>query len=208
MFLDIGVTNYNTKNTAQNPSTVTKYMGSFFGLKIILGVFYAMISIGFALILGYSDQEIYLLNFFILNQVFVGLTLYLRSNFAGLHMFKLDAILSILDRLLLIIISAFLIYGHWFEGQFKIEWFIYTQTIAYGLTLLTALILTKRKIGKIKIKANRVLSWAILKQSTPFAIRRKFSKFPSNLDNCPSPTLYPCNCRYFQIKSGYLFVSY
>ena len=170
MFLDIGVTNYNTKNTAQNPNTLTKYIGSFFGLKIMLGVLYAVISVGFALVLGYSDQEMYLLSFFILNQIFIGLILYIRSNFAGLHMFKLDAILSVLDRLLLIIISLFLIYGYWFQQSFQIEWFIYAQTFAYGATLIVGLILTWTKIGKVKIRANKVLSLAILKKSTPFAI--------------------------------------
>ncbi len=170
MFLDIGVTNYNTKNTAQNPNTLTKYIGSFFGLKIMLGILYAVISIGFALVLGYSDKEMYLLSFFILNQIFVGLILYIRSNFAGMHMFRIDAVLSVLDRLLLIIITAFLIYGHWFQQSFKIEWFIYAQTFAYGATLIVGLILTRAKIGKIKIKANKVLSLAILKKSTPFAI--------------------------------------
>ncbi|PWH85443.1 oligosaccharide flippase family protein [Brumimicrobium oceani] len=170
MFLDIGVTNYNTKNTAQNPNTLTKYIGSFFGLKIMLGLLYAVISIGFALILGYSDREMYLLSFFILNQIFLGLILYLRSNFAGLHLFKLDAILSVLDRLLLIIISLFLIYGYWFQQGFQIEWFIYAQTFAYGTTFIIGVILTRSKIGKIKIKANKVLSMAILKKSTPFAI--------------------------------------
>src|SRR5690554_643243 len=128
IFLDIGVTNFNTKNTAQSPNTLNKYIGSFFGLKIMLGILYAIISIGFALILGYSDKEMYLLSFFILNQIFIGLILYIRSNFAGLHQFKIDAVLSVLDRLLLIIITAFLIYGHWFQQSFKIEWFIYAQT--------------------------------------------------------------------------------
>ena len=170
MFLDIGVTNYNTKNTAQNPKMLTKYIGSFFGLKIMLGILYALISIGFALFLGYSDKEMYLLSFFVLNQILVGLILYIRSNFAGMHMFKVDAILSVLDRLLLIIISAFLIYGHWTESRFKIEWFIYAQTFAYGATLIIGLLLTRAKIGKIRIQANKVLSLAILRKSTPFAI--------------------------------------
>ena len=170
MFLDIGVTNYNTKNTAQNPNTLTKYIGSFFGLKIMLGVLYTIITIGFALLLGYSDQEMYILSYFILNQIFIGLILYIRSNFAGLHMFKIDAILSVLDRLVLIIICAFLIYGHWFKESFQIEWFVYAQTFAYGTTLIVALILIRVKIGKIKIKANKVLSLAILRKSAPFAI--------------------------------------
>jgi O-antigen/teichoic acid export membrane protein len=170
MFLDIGVTNYNTKNTAQNPNTLTKYIGSFFGLKIMLGILYAIISIGFALILGYSDKEMYLISFFVFNQILVGLILYIRSNFAGMHMFKIDAIISVLDRLLLIIISAFLIYGHWTQESFQIEWFIYAQTFAYGTTLIVGLILTRVKIGKIKVRANKVLSLAILRKSTPFAI--------------------------------------
>jgi len=170
MFLDIGVTNYNTKNTAQNPNTLTKYIGSFFGLKIMLGILYALISIGFALILGYSDKEMYLISFFVFNQILVGLILYIRSNFAGMHMFKIDAIISVLDRLLLIIICAFLIYGHWTQESFQIEWFVYAQTFAYGATLIVGLILTRAKIGKIKVKANKILSLAILKKSTPFAI--------------------------------------
>jgi O-antigen/teichoic acid export membrane protein len=136
----------------------------------MLGILYALISIGFALILGYSDKEMYLISFFVFNQILVGLILYIRSNFAGMHMFKIDAIISVLDRLLLIIICAFLIYGHWTQESFQIEWFVYAQTFAYGATLIVGLILTRAKIGKIKVKANKILSLAILKKSTPFAI--------------------------------------
>lgn len=170
MFLDIGVTNYNTKNTAQHPTSLTKYIGSYLGLKMMLGILYLIITIGFALIVGYSDQEMYLLSFFVFNQILAGLILYLRSNFAGLHLFKIDALLSILDRLLLIIISLLLIYGSFTSQAFRIEWFIYAQTFAYASTLIVGLLLTWVKIGKIRIKANKVFSIAILKKSTPFAI--------------------------------------
>jgi O-antigen/teichoic acid export membrane protein len=170
MFLDIGVTNYNTKNTAQYPNALAKYIGSYLGLKLMLGILYVFITIGFALIAGYSDQEMYLLSFFVFNQVLAGLILYLRSNFAGLHLFKIDALLSILDRLLLILIAASLIYGNFTTQAFKIEWFIYAQTFAYATTLLVGLLLTWIKIGKIRLKPNKVFSIAILKKSTPFAI--------------------------------------
>lgn len=170
MFLDIGITNYNTKNTAQHPNTLAKYIGSFIGLKLMLGILYIIITIGFALIVGYSDKEMYLLSFFVFNQVLAGLILYLRSNFAGLHLFKIDALLSILDRLLLILIASALIYGNFTTQTFKIEWFIYAQTFAYSTTLLIGLILTWVKIGKIKLKTNKIFSLAILKKSTPFAI--------------------------------------
>src|SRR5690554_5886190 len=130
MLLDVGITNYNTKNTAQYPHTLTKYIGSFIGLKLILSLLYIITTIAFALLVGYTGQALYLLSFFIFNQILVGFILYLRSNFAGLHFFKIDALLSVLDRLLLIIIVAALIYGSITTKPFKIEWFVYAQTFA------------------------------------------------------------------------------
>lgn len=170
MLLDIGITNYNTKNTAQSPKSIEKYLGSFIGLKIIMALFYILITFGTALIIGYSSEELFLLKFFVLNQILAGLILYLRSNFAGLHLFKIDAVLSVLDRLLLIIIASAFIYGGISSQPFKIEWFVYMQSIAYGTTLLLGLIITKVKIGKIRLKLSKVLSFAILKKSFPFAI--------------------------------------
>lgn len=170
MFLDIGVTNYNTKNTAQHPIALERYIGSYFGLKMMLIVPYIIITIGFALIAGYSDQEMYILSFFILNQVLAGFILYIRSNFAGLHLFKIDAVLSILDRLLVIIIIGTIIYGHVVPQQFQIEWFIYAQTFAYSFTLLIGIILTRIKIGRVRFVINKVFSIAILKRSFPFAL--------------------------------------
>lgn len=170
MFLDIGITNFNTKNTAQHPYSIEKYIGSFFGLKMTLALLYIFITIGFGLIVGYSDKELYLLSFFVMNQIFIGIIQYIRSNFAGLHLFKTDAVLSVLDRLLLIILTSILIYGNVTSTPFKIEWFVYLQSFAYGITMITGLILTRIKIGKIKVRIKKVFSIAILKQSTPFAL--------------------------------------
>lgn len=170
MLLDVGITNYNTKNTAQYPHTLTKYIGSFIGLKLILSLLYIITTIAFALLVGYTGQALYLLSFFIFNQILVGFILYLRSNFAGLHFFKIDALLSVLDRLLLIIIVAALIYGSITTKPFKIECFVYAQTFTYAATLLVGLLLTWVKIGSFKLKVKTTFSIAILKKSMPFAL--------------------------------------
>ncbi|MBW7867200.1 MAG: oligosaccharide flippase family protein [Brumimicrobium sp.] len=170
MFLDIGITNYNTKNTAQYPHAVSKYMSSFLGVKIVLIFLYTFITIGFALLVGYSDKEMYILSFFIINQIMVGIIQYLRSNFAGLHLFKIDAILSVMDRFLLILFTSLLLYGNILHKPFQIEWFIYLQTLTYFLTLITAIILTGIKIGKLRVHIKKTFSIAILKRSFPFAL--------------------------------------
>lgn len=191
IFLDIGLTNYNSKNTAQHPTLMQNYIGSYLGLKLMLTVPYILITTIFALIAGYNDVELYLLGFFVLNQVIVSFIFYIRSNFAGLHMFKLDALLSILDRLFLILIAGSLIYGNFTEQQIKIEWFIYAQTVSYSLTLLVGIILTRVKIGKIRIKIKRIFSIAILKQSTPFALLILLTMIYTRIDSVMIERMLP-----------------
>jgi len=170
MFLDIGITNYNTKNIAQHPNTVSKYIGSILGIKAILGLVYFSITVGTALILGYNNFEMHLLVMLVLNQFLSGLIFYFRSNFAGLHLFKIDALLSVLDRLLLIIICSVLLYSSFISSPFQIEWFVYAQTVTYGITVLIALALSIVKIGKIQFSIKRLFSRALLRQSTPYAL--------------------------------------
>lgn len=168
--LDVGMTSYNTKNIAAHPGTVVRYLGTILGTKIVFGFFYAMITLGVALVLGYDLLQLKLLSILVVNQFLVSLILYLRSNFAGLHLFKVDAVLSVLDRLLLIIICALLLFGYFTEKAFQIEWFVYAQTASYGLTAIVALALTVVKIGKPRPKVKRLLTYAILRKSAPYAL--------------------------------------
>ncbi len=168
--LDIGINNYNTKNIAQHPNTVVKYIGPILGLRFILGGAYFALSIGLALLLGYDNFQMHLLSLLVFNQFLAGLLLYLRSNFAGLHLFRIDAILSVLDRFLLIIICAVLLYSSWIETPFKIEWFVYAQTVTYFITVLVALVLSYIKIGRVQFAFRQLFSRALLKQSTPYAL--------------------------------------
>lgn len=170
ILLDVGITNYNTKNIAEHPNTVSRYIGSIIGVKVLLGFSYAAITIGTALILGYGDLQMKLLGVLVFNQFLVSIILYFRSNFAGLHLFKMDALLSVLDRTVLIVICLFLLYGTAVDTPFQISWFVYAQTVAYGTTVLIGLILTLWKIGMPKLKLNKLFTFAILRKSTPYAL--------------------------------------
>ena len=57
ILLDVGITNYNTKNIAQHPNTVAKYIGPILGLRLILALIYFSITIGSGLLLGYGNIE-------------------------------------------------------------------------------------------------------------------------------------------------------
>jgi O-antigen/teichoic acid export membrane protein len=116
------------------------------------------------------------------NQVLISFILYLRSNLAGLHLFKTDSIISVLDRTIMIAICGFLLYGHMNDHSFRINWFIYAQTIAYLITCIVVFVIV---IDKAKI---RKLAWRwpfflmILKKSYPYAILVLLMTFYNRID--------------------------
>lgn len=167
--LDFGITNYNSKNIAQHPKTLIKYLGSLVGLRLVLSFLYLIITLVAAFFMGHTAGAIHLLFFLCLNQILAAFTLYFRSNFAGLHRFKIDAILSVLDRLILIFLCSAVLYGKFFEAEVSIENFIYAQSISYALAAFVGLLLTLR-LGKSRIKLKKHISWVLLKSSFPYAL--------------------------------------
>jgi O-antigen/teichoic acid export membrane protein len=89
---------------------------------------------------------------------------------AGLHLFKTDAFISVLDRLLLIAICSVMLWTNWLGGELKIEWFVYAQTIAYGTAAVISIAVLLFQIEKVKFRFKKVFSIYILKQSFPYAL--------------------------------------
>ncbi len=92
----------------------------------------------------------------------------MRSNISGLQLFKIDSILSVLDRLLMIIIVGFLLLN--FRKEFKIEWLIYSQSASYIITSLTAFFIVKAKSIGLKLNFNLQFFLVILRKSYPYAL--------------------------------------
>jgi O-antigen/teichoic acid export membrane protein len=93
---------------------------------------------------------------------------------AALQWFKLDAFLSVLDRLLTIVFCLVLLYVSPFSEQFNLFYFIYAQTAAL---LLTAVFAFTVLLGQSKA-IHRRWSWRyskkILLRSVPFALLALF----------------------------------
>ncbi|MBI9067561.1 MAG: oligosaccharide flippase family protein [Salinivirgaceae bacterium] len=170
IFLDLGITNFNNRNIAQNSHLLNKHFSNIIMVRILLGLFYFIISIGVAVIWKYEWDQIKLLTLLVFNQFLSSFILYLRSNLAGLHLFKTDSIISVLDRGLMILICGILLWGNVTETPFKIKWFVFAQTGAYTITAFIAFGLVLFRSGKIKIRFDRRFILAILKKSYPFAL--------------------------------------
>ena len=168
--LDLGITNWNTRNIAQHGQLMRKHLSGILGVRIVLAVLYALVSFAVAAILGYSHGQFMLLAILVLNQALASLLLYLRSNIAGAQRFAQDSLLSVLDRALLILMVGWLLWGREPNAHFDITWFAWAQTVAYGAAVLVALFFTLRLSGRVGLKWNAPFSYVVLRQSAPFAL--------------------------------------
>ncbi|MCB0477554.1 MAG: oligosaccharide flippase family protein [Crocinitomicaceae bacterium] len=170
VILDMGISNYNTKNIAQNPRVLQKYLGRMLTIRVMLFILYSMIVTSVGIFLGYDWVRFEILFWLILNQFLASGLQFLRSNFSGLHLFKIDGFLSILDRLILIGLAAVLLWSGIFDYYFDIKYFIYIQTISYILAFLIGLIILFVKANNVKIKFDKRITVTILKRSFPYAL--------------------------------------
>ncbi len=168
IFLDLGITNYNNRNIARHHQLVGKHFSNIIGLKFLLGIFYFLIILIGAFFIGYNERQINFLLVLAGNQFLLSLIMYMRSNISGLQLFKTDSILSVLDRLLMIIIVGFLLLN--FHSEFKIEWLIYSQSASYIITSLTAFFIVKAKSIGLKFNFNLQFFLVILRKSYPYAL--------------------------------------
>jgi len=170
ILMDLGINNFTTKHVAQYPKVVSSYVGKLFSFRLILFAIYALVTITIGVAIGHTGDELYLLLILIFNQWLVTFIAYFRSHFGGLHLFKTDALISVLDRVLLIAICGFVLFTNVTGKDFEIEWFIWMQTVCYLITLITAFVLLTRKIGVPKFKFHWAFSLAILRKSYPYAL--------------------------------------
>jgi O-antigen/teichoic acid export membrane protein len=119
---------------------------------------------------GYHSRGLHLLAWMLLNQVLASVILYFRANLAGLHRFNIDSIFSVLDRGLMILFCGLLLWGNFLPGPFRIEWFIYAQSLAYGLTAVLAFYAVFRYSKFFAPNFNTKFLRVILKESYPYAL--------------------------------------
>ncbi|WP_118972637.1 MATE family efflux transporter [Taibaiella koreensis] len=170
VLLDFGLQSYNNRAVAQAPHTLRTLFPNILVAKGILSAFYMTLIAVLGVALGYRGQAFYLLMILGLVQVLNSLVLYLRSNVSALHRFKTDGLLSVLDRLVMILICSVLLFRDTFAAHFRIEWFIYAQIVSYAITSLAGFIICAR-FDRIDWKHYDLLKvWVICRSSVPYAV--------------------------------------
>ena len=206
ILLDLGITNYNNQSVAKNQSFLAENFARLGALKLGLAMVYLAVTLLASSFMGYSEQAIALLYFLTINQFLLSFVLFLRSSISGLQIFWLDSLISVLDRLILIIICSFLLWGNITDSKFQIEWLVYAQCFAYSITLLICLLVVILKAKSFfKVPSIEFIK-STFHKSIPFAIIIFFMTMYFRLDAVMIERLLPRG-EYFSgvYAQGYRF---
>jgi O-antigen/teichoic acid export membrane protein len=198
IILDFGISNFNNRNIAQNRQLLNKHFSGIIILKLFLIAVYGIVIFIVGYCIGYDSKQFYFLALVGINQALLSFILYLRSNISGLFLFKTDSLISVLDRFLMIIICGILLWGNIFKSPFQIEWLIYSQTLAYLLTLLVALFIVIKKSKFHKLNWNLVFLRMVIKKSLPYALLVFLMGIYSRVDAVLIERMLPGNNGEFQ----------
>lgn len=172
ILLDFGINNYNSKAISEDPAQLPRLFPMMLSARLALMLVFAVVVFSAALLLGYrSAHELLLLGGIIGFQSLNMLMMFLRSNVAALHRFRLDGLLSIADRGLMILMCGALLLIPATAKGFSIYTFVAVQLVCYGLAALLAL-LVLRRLARIRftLSLQPAVVWRIMRESFPYAL--------------------------------------
>lgn len=167
---DFGIAYYNSRNLSQHRHLLRKYFPNLLALKAALSLAFAVLVFVVSAIWGHAPWHNGLLWFICLNQALTSLVLFLRSNVAGLGMYRIDSVLSALDRLLVIIVCGALLWMPAMRAQFRIEYFVWAQTAALGLTAAIAFGVLHGRLGQWQFRLRPAFLRVFFRRSFPYAL--------------------------------------
>lgn len=168
ILLDFGLQNYNNREVAADNSKIDELLPTIFSFKILLLVVYLILCVSFAYGLGYlSKPFIWII---LCNQILLSFNVYLRTNISAHQLFIKDALLSVLDKLLMIVFCSILIFGNLSFFKLSIFNFALAQLAAYFITFLVCLFfslrLTNKLVFNLKFQQLKIIATATL----PYAL--------------------------------------
>lgn len=195
ILLDFGINNYNNITIAKNNEALGIHLPNLLFVKAMLAMVYLLTTFGIGWWIGLSGRHLYLLIFLAIGQIFISFNQFFRSNLAGLHLFKTDAVLSVLDKALLIVVVGGLLLFTSGVVDFKIEWFVYVQAFVFFISALIALTLVLGQMGPVSFSLKKDFVRTVLRKTYPFALLGILMSVYNRIDSVMIERMLPDGAR-------------
>ncbi len=170
VILDFGLNNFNNRRVSRNPESANGSVIPLLFLKTLLAMGFYLAIYGSSFLLGYTQGDRWFLGIICLMLFLQSTLVFLRTNLSGIQWYLADALVSALDKLLMIIIVGAMLTGFFIGEFFSLEHFIYGQIAAYVLAILIVILLLNKRISVFKFSVNWREMLGYFKGSLPFAL--------------------------------------
>lgn len=178
--LDLGINSYTSSNVAKNPDLLKEEFAALTTFKLSSSLVYLALTLGIGILIGYPLDRIKLLWILGLNQILSYFYTYFRSIVGGLQKFRTDALLSVVDRTLMIVLCGMMLWFGFFT--ISIQAFILAQTFAYSIAVLISFLVIKPHLQQLSWKIDRQLFNKVVKQMLPYALLSLLMTFYTRMD--------------------------
>lgn len=167
---DFGLQNFNNRAISQRQNRLEHYFSNILTVKLLLAILFIFVTLLTAWLIGYEREIWFFIFMLCINHILISTILYFRSNISGLGMYRTDSLVSILDKTLLIVICALLLWGNFMNSPFQIEWFVYAQTLSLSITAFIAFFIVLRQTKWFRPSFNLAFIRTLLSKSFPYAL--------------------------------------
>lgn len=161
---DLGTTQLTVKRLAASPSFLMEYFPTLLPLRAGLGVVFLLLTMGIGWVLGYRGYWLVLLAVTAGGLLLTQYILFLRGVLQADQRFNTDAVLSVLERLLLLGLVLVVL-----PTGLTLNRYVGARTVATGLVFLLLVGLVRRFYGKVAIRPRWQQAQQVLAASLPLA---------------------------------------
>jgi len=179
---DLGIQNFNNRFISLNETLLSKYFPHILSMKMLLGVLFITVVLIVGAVMGLVVLYPLLVVLIAFNLFLDSLNGYLRSNVAGLGWYRHDSILSVTDKIIMILIVGFLLLHPAFSDSFQIIWFALAQTVSFLMVTIICLIMLSPRLKSMWKKPDLKYFFLVFRKSWPFALILLSTFFYNRLD--------------------------
>ena len=179
---DLGLQNYNAVTMAKTPHLLRQRLPLMLSLKLGLSLLYAVVVLAAAYFMNASPREFQLVSLAVVYHACLSILQLLRTNLGAQGSYRFNSVVSVVDRLLLILVLGALLLNPAWTDFISIELFFVAQIATLMLTIGVAIGGTDLEPGQRWWSTNSLEVKKLLFASLPYGLTLLLSTAFTRID--------------------------
>ena len=169
ILLEFGITNLVKRDVAENNELATDYFSGLLGVKMWLCLLYIVVTLLSGMAIGYDSEHFLILAGMMGIQICMTFISFARAVLAGYGLYKIDSFLSVFDKIIMILILGFILYG---TSSFLLDLktFVSVYLISVFMCAVIGIYLCYKNIPFTSFKINNSKFYDFVKLAFPYAM--------------------------------------